>query len=444
MRRAVGARVLWRSDSISRGGHAQPGSHARADDREQHTQESDRKHGVTDARDESERAHGYHVAKGSERRLVIGEKMLVEVSVGDVHVRAADLDERRSGDRHTAIRHHHGKVQAGTRQCHADGDARRRRVRAEVHREPRGDEHTTREHELVAIGVETGESGRCLQEYGADRETWAPEAWGCCLRRPGALVHDDRQAPMKTGAPAAAHTAMTPTAAATIERTEMDRRFMWASKGVADACTERADRRLIHGWPYNSRVTLVTPERAVDLVARALEGERDAWDQLVDDLSGLLWTVARANGLTEVDAADVVQTTWLRLAENLGRLRDPERVSSWLVTTARRESLKVLRGANRSVPVGIAVDGSTRAEDDPSGPLLRAEQGARLWGAFSSLPVLCRALLRVLMADPAPSYAEVSAALGMPIGSIGPRRARCLQHLRTVFEPAESDLGCER
>ena len=217
----------------------------------------------------------------------------------------------------------------------------------------------------------------------------------------------------------------------------MDRRFMRASRGVVVASTERVDPCLIHVGLTISFVTLVTPERAVDLVARALDGERDAWEQLVDDLTGLLWTVARANGLNDADAADVVQTTWLRLAENLGRIRDPERVSAWLVTTARRESLKMLRGATRSVPVGIAVDHRAVVEDDSSAPLLRAELGTRLWGAFSALPVLCRALLRVMMSDPAPSYAEVSAALDMPIGSIGPRRARCLQHLRTIFEPAD-------
>lgn len=192
-------------------------------------------------------------------------------------------------------------------------------------------------------------------------------------------------------------------------------------------------------------MSLVTPERALDLVGRAAVGDQDAWDQLVDDLTGLLWTVARSNGLDQTDAADVVQTTWLRLAENLHRLRDPERVSAWLVTTARRESLRVLRGSQRDVPVGVEVaPWHVAPTADPEEPVLRAEQDARLWGAFSSLPTLCRSLLRVLMADPAPSYAEVSAALDMPVGSIGPRRARCLQRLRGFFEDPTGDHGeCE-
>lgn len=192
-------------------------------------------------------------------------------------------------------------------------------------------------------------------------------------------------------------------------------------------------------------MSVVTPERALDLVGRAADGDQDAWDQLVLDLTGLLWTVARSNGLDPADAADVVQTTWLRLAENLHRLRDPERVSSWLVTTARRESFRVLRGSRRDVPFDIDVEPQRSGPvDDPEEPVLRAEQDAELWGAFRSLPTLCRSLLRVLMADPAPSYAEVSAALDMPVGSIGPRRARCLQRLRTVFEDPASDAGrCE-
>lgn len=192
-------------------------------------------------------------------------------------------------------------------------------------------------------------------------------------------------------------------------------------------------------------MSLVTPERALDLVARATDGDSGAWDQLVEDLSGLLWTVARSNGLDGADAADVVQTTWLRLAENLHRLRDPERVTAWLATTARRESLRVLRGSQRDVPVGVEIVPERPSPDeDPDEPVIRAEQDARLWGAFSTLPMLCRSLLRVLMADPAPSYAEVSAALDMPVGSIGPRRARCLQRLRSVFEDSITDTrNCE-
>lgn len=187
-------------------------------------------------------------------------------------------------------------------------------------------------------------------------------------------------------------------------------------------------------------MSVVTPERAADLVGRAAGGDQAAWDQLVDDLTGLLWSVARSHGLEAADAADVVQTAWLRLAENLGRLHEPSRVSAWLVTTARRESLRLLRG-RRDIPVGVEMPAATATE--PDDPVLRAERDERLWGAFSTLPSLCRSLLRVLMADPPPTYVEVSAALDMPVGSIGPRRARCLQRLRNVYEDPTEVPRCE-
>src|SRR5690606_22008361 len=133
-------------------------------------------------------------------------------------------------------------------------------------------------------------------------------------------------------------------------------------------------------------VSLVTPERALDLVGRAMDGDQAAWDQLVDDLTPLLWGVARGHGLTTPDAADVVQTTWLRLAENLHRLRDPERVSAWLVTTARREALRIVKGSQRSLLVDSAeapiLTTLECADADPEAPLLRAEEDRRLWGAF--------------------------------------------------------------
>lgn len=175
---------------------------------------------------------------------------------------------------------------------------------------------------------------------------------------------------------------------------------------------------------------------AGDAVRRAAVGEPDGWDELVDRFSGLVWSVARGHGLGPADAADVAQTTWLRLAESLPRLRDPERVGAWLVTTARRESLRVLRRGQRHIPAGVEVGDDRPCPDDvsPDARMLRRERETVLWTAFGALPSLCRTLLRVLLSDPAPSYAEVSEALDMPIGSIGPRRARCLDRLRIVLE----------
>jgi RNA polymerase sigma factor (sigma-70 family) len=197
------------------------------------------------------------------------------------------------------------------------------------------------------------------------------------------------------------------------------------------------------------------PSRPVDtapvgpLLAAAAAGERAAWDSLVDRFTGLLWAVARAHRLRDSDAADVVQTTWLRLVENLGRIEDPERLPGWLATTARRECLAVLHRSHREPAYGD--DGPLRSIPDPRGPLdsalLTHERDAALWALVDELPERCRALIRVLLADPPPAYAEVAAALDMPVGSIGPTRQRCLSSLRSLaiasgaLDPGDVDLA---
>lgn len=166
------------------------------------------------------------------------------------------------------------------------------------------------------------------------------------------------------------------------------------------------------------------------LVRAAAAGDQAAWDRLVERYVGLLWRVARRHRLGDQDARDVVQTTWLRLAEHLDRLERPEYVGAWLATTARNESLRVLRLARRQLPMPVdelpddGVDGRLEAG------LLLAERDRKLWAAFAALSERCRTLLELLVADPPPSYEEIGAALGMPVGSIGPTRARCLDRLR--------------
>ncbi len=169
-------------------------------------------------------------------------------------------------------------------------------------------------------------------------------------------------------------------------------------------------------------------------VGAAADGDAEAWGRLVRRYSGLVWAVVRSHGLTDSDAADAAQTTWLRLAENIDRLREPTRLPSWLATTARRESLQVARRASRVVPVGSDFDARSDAGPPVEDGLLNQERSNTLWSAFESLSPPCQSLLRVLMAEPAPSYVEVSAALGMPVGSIGPTRGRCLQNLRQRAE----------
>jgi RNA polymerase sigma factor (sigma-70 family) len=187
-----------------------------------------------------------------------------------------------------------------------------------------------------------------------------------------------------------------------------------------------------------------------DLVKAALGGDRSSWDELVRRYSGLVWSVTRGYRLGQADAADVFQTTWLRLAEHLGRIDKPSQVGAWLATTARHEALRIARGVTRVVPAEEATLVALGQVDDysPERAVLDAEQArlnsdraARLWRAFGELPARCRELLRILIASPPPSYAEVAAAMEMPVGSIGPTRARCLQRLRGRLAGEVSDPG---
>jgi RNA polymerase sigma factor (sigma-70 family) len=181
-----------------------------------------------------------------------------------------------------------------------------------------------------------------------------------------------------------------------------------------------------------------------DLLARAGAGEQQAWDRLVERYTNLLWSVGRAHRLSTADAGDVVQTTWLRLVENLTRIQDPDRLPGWLVTTARRECLKVLRRSGREI-VSSDDDAALDAVDELApaldAALLAAERDAALWACFRKLSERCQLLLRVLMAAEPPAYAEVSEAMGMPIGSIGPTRMRCLDRLRALTDEATFDFG---
>jgi RNA polymerase sigma factor (sigma-70 family) len=174
-------------------------------------------------------------------------------------------------------------------------------------------------------------------------------------------------------------------------------------------------------------------EELRSLVAAAAAGEGRAWERLIEHFSGLIWSIAGAYGLGRADSADVAQVTWLRLVEHLGRLKDPSRVGAWLVTTARRECLRVLRAANHE----IVVDDDGRLErhgpltSSPESQVLKNERAALVWRSFRQLVPRCQELLRALLfAYPALSYDQVAEAFGMPIGSIGPTRARCLEQLR--------------
>ncbi len=166
------------------------------------------------------------------------------------------------------------------------------------------------------------------------------------------------------------------------------------------------------------------------LVRAAAAGNEPAWNRLVETYAGLVWAVARSHRLSDADAADVAQATWLRLLEHLDDLRDPERVGAWLATTARRECLRLMRAGHRQLPCGDDLPEPVDPGGSVDDALLTGERDAALWAAFGRLRPSDQALLRLLAADPQPSYGEVSAALDMPVGSIGPTRARALERLR--------------
>jgi RNA polymerase sigma factor (sigma-70 family) len=173
-------------------------------------------------------------------------------------------------------------------------------------------------------------------------------------------------------------------------------------------------------------------------VQAAAAGDAQAWDRLMDRYAGLVWSVCRAHRMSAEDAADVSQLTWLRLLENLDRIRDPRRLAGWLATTCRRECLAFLRRSRSSTPVEAEhIDqllGGAAAADQS---ILMAEQAATLWQAFLRLSERCQRVLRALVADAEdgpPSYRLVAAELQVPVGSLGPTRARCLDQLRKLLD----------
>lgn len=170
-----------------------------------------------------------------------------------------------------------------------------------------------------------------------------------------------------------------------------------------------------------------------DLVARAVNGDRLAWDGIVERYAPLVWAICRRHRLSEADAEDVSQVVWLHLVDQLGRIRDPAALPGWLAIATRRECLRVLQAARRR-PVP---DLSREVEDLPDLGIAGAEQGlllaersAALRTAFSDLPPSSQQLMALLIADPPLSYSQISSTLDIPIGSIGPIRRRCLEKLR--------------
>jgi RNA polymerase sigma factor (sigma-70 family) len=179
-------------------------------------------------------------------------------------------------------------------------------------------------------------------------------------------------------------------------------------------------------------VTSASPIAA--LVSAAAEGDQSAWNEIVDRYTPLVVSVIYKHRLRPSDAADVNQTLWLRLVEQIGRLREPEALPGWIMTTTRNECLRVLRVQQRThlydpLSESDALE-SEQVDADVESDLLAVERRQALRDGFAELTDQCKRLLTRLMTDPPPSYQVVSEELAMPVGSIGPTRIRCLEKLR--------------
>jgi RNA polymerase sigma factor (sigma-70 family) len=175
------------------------------------------------------------------------------------------------------------------------------------------------------------------------------------------------------------------------------------------------------------------PDDVSDLVQRAADGQEAAWSALVERYDALLWWMARQFRLGDEQAADVVQSTWLTLISKIGEIRDPERLSAWLLTTARRRCIDLLNSAGREQPLERD-ESEPCPEEGPEELALRREREAMVRAALTRLPARQRVLLTLLTASPPVSYQEISRRMDMAVGSIGAARARALRKLRNELE----------
>lgn len=169
------------------------------------------------------------------------------------------------------------------------------------------------------------------------------------------------------------------------------------------------------------------------LLERARNGDRQAWNELVEEMSPLVWSVARSYRLDRATATDVAQTVWLKLVEKADTIQDPERLPGWLATTCRREALRVIRNSKRAIPSDFEHD----VEDvtlSIEASVVELEEREAVKAAFQTLPEDDRELLMLMVAEPPLSYEDISAITGRPIGSLGPTRARALNRLRRALE----------
>jgi RNA polymerase sigma factor (sigma-70 family) len=178
-----------------------------------------------------------------------------------------------------------------------------------------------------------------------------------------------------------------------------------------------------------------------ELLCAAGDGSSDAWDQLVRRFEGVVNSAIRAYRLQDADARDAAQRTWLQLIEHHRQLRNPEALGGWLATTARRECLRTLRVRQRTAPIAEAEELSD-PRDDTEERVVDAVAAGQVRALMELLAPRARTLLFALFEENPPAYAELSRRTGIPVGSIGPTRARALGRLRELID--ESSPGLER
>ena len=167
------------------------------------------------------------------------------------------------------------------------------------------------------------------------------------------------------------------------------------------------------------------------------DGDAAGLEDLVRLLSPVLWQVVRATGLDRERAEDVVQTTWIALVDHADSITSPQGIAAWLCTSARREAWRAGRQASRERPVeDQTLSQGLPPEESPERQVLLDDEAALLRQCLGRLPERCQKLLRIVAAGPRPNYTEVAHTLGMPVGSIGPTRGRCLDKLRQELTQA--------
>ncbi|HEX5087471.1 MAG TPA: sigma-70 family RNA polymerase sigma factor [Nocardioides sp.] len=182
--------------------------------------------------------------------------------------------------------------------------------------------------------------------------------------------------------------------------------------------------------------------QAASAFERWTAGDAVALDDLVRVMTPVLWHVVRAYRLSNEVAEDVVQTTWLSLVRSREAIQEAAAVGGWLTTTARREAWRVARATGRGIPVeDDELARRLPEEESPETEVVRRDGEDRLWDAVEKLSERCQALLRIVAFEHRPDYSTIAANLGMPVGSIGPTRGRCLSKLRALIQARPDVTG---